>query len=227
MNNLTDLLSTYAFFAPVVPLAPFRWLDFTASNADLPTLDLTDTHAFNDYVFATLLDNGRYTGVGGYNEHRVIYGRSSHFDGSEAARCVHLGVDIWAPAGTPVRAPLAGRVHSFAFNDNFGDYGPAIILEHELAGFRFYTLYGHLTLASLDGLTEGRLVEAGEVFTAIGPFPENGHWPPHLHFQLITELGTWRGDYPGVCTLAERERYLQLCPDPNLLLRLPGAPAVW
>lgn len=222
--NLPQLLQSYAFFAPVVPLKPYRWLDFTATNADLTTLDLTDTTAFTTYVFGNLLDNGQYVGVGGYNEHRVIYSRSAHFGKlEEEPRCIHLGIDVWDRAGTPVSAPLAGKVHSFAFNDNFGDYGPAIILEHELQGVRFYTLYGHLTLASLEGLYEGKAIAAGEVFAAIGPYPENGHWPPHLHFQIIADMGTYRGDYPGVCTLRDREKYLALCPDPNLILRVPRA----
>ncbi|HEV7348285.1 peptidoglycan DD-metalloendopeptidase family protein [Telluribacter sp.] len=221
--NLSQLLPSYAFFAPIVPLMPYRWLDFTATNPDLPALDLTDTAVFNDYVFGKLLDNGRYAGVGGYDEHRVIYSRSAHFGSpGQEPRSIHLGIDIWAGAGTPVSAPLAGRVHSFAFNDNFGDYGPTIILEHELETIRFYTLYGHLTLASLDGLYEGKAVAAGEAFTAIGPYPENGHWPPHLHFQVMADIGTYRGDYPGVCSVRERDKYLALCPDPNLILRVPA-----
>ena len=50
-----------------------------------------------------------------------------------------------------------------------------------------------------------------------GPL-ENGHWPPHLHFQLIRELGDWSGDYPGVCKYSEKEKYLANSPDPDLML---------
>ncbi len=220
--SLRNLLHAYPLFAPVfLTEKPFRKLDFTATNTDLPTLDLADTDAFSDYVFGTLLDNSHYVGVGGYNEHRVIYRRSAHFgDYAEEGRCVHLGVDIWADALTPVYAPLSGVVQSVAFNDNFGDYGPTIIIRHELNGLVFHTLYGHLTLGSLEGWAEGDDIRAGEQIAAIGNYPENGHWPPHLHFQLIEDLGEYRGDYPGVASLAERDMYLANCPDPNLILRI-------
>lgn len=220
--SLIDALLAYSSFAPVVlTKKPLRKLDFTANNADLPALDLTDTRAFSDYVFGKMLDNGQFVGVGGYDEHRVIYRRSAHFgDYAAEGRCIHLGVDIWTEALTPVCAPLRSVVQSVAFNDNFADYGPTIILRHELRGCEFHSLYGHLTLASLENIFVGKEIAAGEAFTAIGNYPENGNWPPHLHFQLITDLSGFHGDYPGVASVAERQTYLENCPDPNLILRL-------
>jgi hypothetical protein len=49
---------------------------------------------------------------------------------------------------------------------------------------------------------------------------ENGHWPPHLHFQLIIDMGKAKGDYPGVCKYSEREKYLDNCPDPGFILSM-------
>lgn len=221
--SLSSALKSVAAFGPVVAAGlPYRKLNFTASNTDLPHLDLTDTKQFSDYVFGTLLEGGQYVGVGGYDEHRVVYSRSAHFgDYAVEARCLHLGVDLWAEAGTPVHSPLNGVVHSIANNDNFGDYGPTIILQHELNGMVFHTLYGHLSLDSMDLVQEGETVRAGEQIAFIGDYPENGHWPPHLHFQIIEDMGVLRGDYPGVATLRERDQYLANCPDPNLLLRIP------
>lgn len=220
--SLTAALTVYPGFAPVVVVnRPYRKLDFTAANVDLPTLDLADTDAFTEYVFGKMLEDNCFVGVGGYNEHRVIYRRSAHFgDYAEEGRCIHLGVDIWTDALTPVSAPLPGVVHSVAFNDSFGDYGPTIILRHTLDEYTFHTLYGHLTLASLDNIELGQTIAAGKTFAAIGDYPENGHWPPHLHFQLITYLGEIKGDYPGVAAIADRSGYLANCPDPNLILRI-------
>ncbi len=221
MSLVSALASVQEFHPVVAPGKPFRKLDFTAANTDLPALDLTDTEQFSDYVFGTLLENSRYIGVGGYNEHRVIYRRSAHFgDYAEEGRCIHLGVDIWSEAGTPVYAPLPGIVHSLAFNDTFGDYGPTIILQHELDGLTFHSLYGHLSLDSLNGMRPGQSIAAGTQIATIGNYPENGHWPPHLHFQLMETMSNLTGDYPGVASLAEREEYLANCPDPNLILRL-------
>ena len=117
-------------------------------------------------------------------------------------------------------APLDATVHSLAFNDHYGDYGPTVIFTHELSGIIFFTLYGHLSLTSLEGLHEGKTVQTGEHFAAIGPYPENGDWPPHLHFQVIGDMGSYRGDFPGVCNAADRDYYLNLCPDPELILKI-------
>lgn len=206
---------------------PYLVFDFTARNSDLAQLDLTDTAAFTEYVFSKLRAAGARVGVGGYNEHRVIYRRSEHFQQQTEPREIHLGIDFWADAGTPVFAPLAGVVHSFRDNDHFGDYGPTIILEHDriagpYPGGKLYSLYGHLTRASLDGLYEGKPVRANVKIAEIGPYPENGDWPPHLHFQLMTDLLGMRGDFPGVCSVADRAKFLAICPNPNQFLNIAG-----
>ena len=221
---------------------PYLILDFSATNPDLPGLDLTNTAAFTDYVFGKLRTAGVSVGVGGYNEHRTIYRRSEHFQQMETPPCdryrtaaadrrapagagpreIHLGIDFWADAGTPVFAPLDGVVHSFRDNANFGDYGPTIILEHDTPDGLLYSLYGHLTRSSLTGLYDGKPVRAGEKIAQIGPYPENGDWPPHLHCQLTTDMLGLRGDFPGVCSLPDREKFLSICPNPNALLGIGG-----
>jgi murein DD-endopeptidase MepM/ murein hydrolase activator NlpD len=84
----------------------------------------------------------------------------------------------------------------------------------------FYTLYGHLSLNDIKNLQEGQRIEKGEVFAEFGLPMENGHWPPHLHFQIIIDLENYKGDYPGVCKYSEREKYLANCPDPDLILQM-------
>lgn len=210
----------------VLTIPSYHILDFSASNPDLdpnrqPPLDLTNTAAFSDYVFGKLREAGTAVGVGGYNEHRVIYRRSPHFSQTTEPRVIHLGIDLWAEAGTPVFAPLDGVVHSFNDNNNFGDYGPTIILEHEDNGKPLYSLYGHLSRQSLKGLFEGKSIKAGQQIAEIGPYPENGDWPPHLHFQLMTDMLGLKGDFPGVCSLSDRDRFLAICPNPNRFLGIP------
>lgn len=201
---------------------PYLLLDFSATNPDLSTLDLTNTATFTDYIFGKLRAANVRVGVGGYNEHRVIYRRSEHFNTSEDPREIHLGIDFWAEAGTPVLAPLDGIVHSFRDNANFGDYGPTIILEHIIDGQPLYSLYGHLTRASLEGLYVGREVQVDDKIGEIGPYPENGDWPPHLHFQLMTDMLGYEGDFPGVCSVSDRDKFLSICPNPNELLGIAG-----
>ncbi len=156
--------------------------------------------------------------IGGYAEKRTAYrvNRSLFGDGTNE-RCIHLGVDIWMPAGTAIHAPLDGVVHSIADNSGLGNYGPTIILSHILEGVEFYTLYGHLTRSSLNDLSTGRVLKRGEPFAAIGTPDENGNWAPHLHYQFIADMMECKGDFIGVSTEAEADFYLTLCPEPLVL----------
>jgi murein DD-endopeptidase MepM/ murein hydrolase activator NlpD len=140
----------------------------------------------------------------------------------DAERCIHIGVDVFMPAGTVIHAPFDARVQSFANRQVAGDYGPVIILRHELDGFEFHSLYGHLTEASLDGLSRGKAFNAGEPLAEIGARPANGNWPPHLHFQLIQDLQGYHGDYPGVVRPADVEFFKTNCPDPTAVLMSAG-----
>lgn len=198
-------------------------LDLTAANTELDPGMVADTAAFSRYINQKLAENNCRYAIGGYMEHRTIYARSAHFDTEDEPRRLHLGVDIWGAAGTPIYSPLAGTVHSFQDNDNFGDYGPTIILQHNLDGLTLYSLYGHLSRVGLNGLAIGQHIEVGQQIATLGNATENGHWPPHLHFQLILNIGDAKGDYPGVAKYSEKEKYAENIPDPALLLRQPKA----
>jgi len=223
--DFTEMVNGYTGgFAPVVPFEKEEGLllmDFTAANTALTDEILGDTALFSEYVEAQLQKAGVKYGIGGYNEHRTIYSRSQVFNtATEEPRRLHLGTDIWGSAGTPVYAPLPATVHSVGFNDAFGDYGATLILQHDIDGAIFHTLYGHLSLHSIENKKEGEAIEKGAWIAAFGEPAENGHWPPHLHFQLIIDMQGWKGDYPGVCKFSERETYLANCPNPDLILKL-------
>ncbi|MET4108133.1 peptidoglycan DD-metalloendopeptidase family protein [Hymenobacter sp. UYP22] len=196
-------------------------LDFTAANPLLQEADLRDTAAFEELVGRLLEAQNAHIGVGGYLENRVIYRRSPGLFGNPAvpARSLHLGVDVWLRAGTPVLAPLPALVHSVQDNAGFGDYGPTVILQHQLEDVTFYTLYGHLARRETLLLRPGMTLEPGDTFAEVGPAPENGDWPPHLHFQILADLQGRSGDFPGVALPEEREQWAALCPDPNLILQ--------
>ncbi len=195
----------------------FFAFNFTETNTAITKELIGNTTLFTEWINAKLKSEKASFGIGGYNENRTLYSRSNLFDAAQA-RTLHLGVDIWGPAGTLVYAPIGGMVHSFAFNNNFGDYGATIILQHNLDTTAFYTLYGHLSLADLTDMRVGKFVTRGEVFAHFGNAEENGNWPPHLHFQIIEDIGLWEGDYPGVCSLDDAEKFLKNSPDANLML---------
>lgn len=200
--------------------------DLGVDSKELGGLDVLETsERFTRHLFRRMRLAGARVGVGRYDEARPIYTSAAfqpRLGDPPEPRTVHLGVDLFVGAGTEIRAPLEGKIHSFAFNDAPLDYGPTILLEHETGGGdRFFTLYGHLSLDSLEGLKRGRAVKRGERIARVGDYPVNGNWPPHLHFQIVFDLLGKDGDFPGVAAPSERSIWLGLCPDPSLLLGLP------
>ena len=177
-------------------------------------------------VFDAIHDAGAGIGVGRYDEPRLLY-TSSFFAGSggalEERRTVHIGLDLFAEAGTPVYAPLDGEVYAFADNRAPLDYGPLIILRHLTDdGTEFFTLYGHLSRESLSGLSTGKRVARGERIATMGTPEVNVGWTPHLHFQLIVDLLGLGTGYPGVARASQREVWRSLSPDPNLIAGIPA-----
>lgn len=194
-------------------------IDLSPNNPRVASTDCRDNKDISTLVEAVLRESGAAYGIGGYDEKRGWYARGEQFSNGDEVRSIHLGVDIWAPAGEPVYAPYDAVVHSAQDNALFGDYGPTVILSHELDGVNFYTLYGHLSRESLPGKAPGAVITKGEQIGTLGAPPINGDWPPHLHFQIITDMLGKVGDYPGVAAQSQRDRFLTLCPDPNLILR--------
>lgn len=216
--------------------APTVTLDLSVeSGDDGGTFDPTDHSAFSQRLFDEVRDAGAAVGLGRYDEVRWWYtGEAFRAPGNEMDewRTVHLGVDLFAEPGTPVFAPLGGRVVSAHDNADRLDYGPTIILEHELedqAGdgdgdgpIRFRTLFGHLSPESLPALAVGDVVEPGRTIGWIGAPPDNGDWAPHLHFQVFVDALGYEGTFPGVAAPSARGVWTAVSPDPNHLLRLPA-----
>lgn len=201
-------------------------IDLSPANKKFTEKDYANTEALNSFVEDRFSETNATYLVGGYGETRDMYLRSILFDidlkkdnaVKDAPRNIHLGLDVWAPAGTPVFAMMDGSIHSFNNNNNFGDYGPTIILQHRYEGENLFSLYGHMAVSDLENIEEGQQVKGGELIAHFGAEEENGHWPPHLHFQLIKDIGDWKGDFSGVCKASEKEAFLQNCPNPNLFL---------
>ncbi|MFQ5631666.1 MAG: aminotransferase class III-fold pyridoxal phosphate-dependent enzyme, partial [bacterium] len=233
------LKSNAAHFGSVVNFdlqtASQQVFDLSIGNTDFPNGDPGyDAGRFTKQVFDRMSEVGADIGIGRYNEARRFYigdAFKAESDEHEQWRTIHIGVDLFLPAGAPIFAPLDGKIHSFRNNAFAFDYGPTIILEHafENGEIRFYTLYGHLSEDSLSGLFEDKPIKKGERIGALGDLEVNGGWPrgingiqrgwpPHLHFQIILDMLDKEGEFPGVATAGERGVWLSLCPDPNLIL---------
>jgi murein DD-endopeptidase MepM/ murein hydrolase activator NlpD len=153
---------------------------------------------------------------GRWGEPRELYANDNFAEAHTGEmRTIHLGIDLFCRAGTPIHAPLAGVVEHAANNAAELDYGPLVILRHEPPGDdAFFTLYGHLSLETLERIQVGQAVRAGDEIATVGSPPVNGNWPPHLHFQVIRDLLGRGVDFPGVAPASERDYWLNLSPSP-------------
>jgi 4-aminobutyrate aminotransferase-like enzyme/Ser/Thr protein kinase RdoA (MazF antagonist) len=220
-NSAASILETDLHAAPSIVFdlsvgSPFLGAGPRAAESD----------HLSDAIFRKMKSANASVGVGRYNEARLLY-TSPIFAGSEnpteERRTTHLGIDLFAAPGTPIRAPLDGVVHTVAINTAPLDYGPLVILRHVTGdGLEFFTLYGHLSRETFDALQVGQRVARGEPFARIGDAYENGGWVPHVHFQIIVDLLDYRSDFPGVAFASQRAVWTSLSPDPNLLLGIPA-----
>jgi len=170
-------------------------------------------------VFASgSLDNGigeKKFGVGGYGEDRadVYKGLTTH-----EGRTVHMGDDLFVPVGSSVFSVADGKILSFTDNAEPGDYGPTLIVEHQLDnGETIYALYGHLSRETLDGKKPGQPVRGGEKIGEVGDRSVNGGWAPHVHLQL-SRVKPGVCDMPGVLSPSDFVEMKQTYPDPRAIL---------
>ncbi len=162
--------------------------------------------------------------IGGYREPRLIYTTPAFMLGDhipQGRRSIHVGVDLFAAAGTTVRAPLAAEVIYVENREMHLDYGGMVILSHVTPEQdKFFTLYGHLNPASIAHLRYGNKIKAGEYFGRLGDKTENGGWSPHLHFQLALLTDGLNQDWQGVVDPDELPFWSEVFLNPASLMNL-------
>ncbi|PQJ73025.1 peptidoglycan DD-metalloendopeptidase family protein [Polaribacter butkevichii] len=212
----TSVIDASISFEDYFPIA------ISSKNKDLLHFDISSSTEWELYIDSFLKKNKANVAFGGYLEKRNIYDRSTYFknQSKEKQRNIHLGIDLWCAENTKVLAALDGEIHSFKNNVNYGDYGPTIILKHQIKKEIFYTLYGHLSLKSIENIKVGDSILQGDTIGYLGSAVVNGDYAPHLHFQIIRDLEDNFGDYPGVSSEENIAFYQKNCPNPNLLLKL-------
>ena len=219
MSILSRLLQQHQFWCVLefdYREYPVYTFDLTTTNKELCAIDRSNVEEFSRYIRSTLQKHNCRVGIGRYDEDRNIYISDLFTD--EDARTIHLWIDLRTQAWTRILCPYEGTIHSFANNDNMWDYGPTIILQHVIDTTVFYTLYGHLSLDSLENIQIWDHVQMWECIGSVWNYPINGNRPPHLHFQIIEDLEGKKWDYPWVCSHSKRAYYLQNCPNPHTIL---------
>jgi murein DD-endopeptidase MepM/ murein hydrolase activator NlpD len=110
------------------------------------------------------------------------------FPGSD--NIIHTGIDIDAPAGTPILAAAAGEVIwagvglSYRRDSKTDPYGIAVAIRHNFGynGSRLQTIYAHMQEVNV---VVGQDVQAGDRIGLVG---DTGLTTgPHLHFEVRVE----------------------------------------
>ncbi len=194
-------------------------LDFSAYEFS-PVIPFSSEYEVFDFSRGYDAERVRHSvfGVGKYNERRPGMYNTELFTASpEGVRDIHMGVDLAAPAGTPVYAFFEGVIYMTAINPAAGDYGGTVITEHEIGDERLWVLHGHLSHASVGHRAPGTRFAKGELLGWLGESHENGGWNPHLHFQLA-RIRPDVCDMPGAVNAKYLDEALALYPDPRLVL---------
>jgi murein DD-endopeptidase MepM/ murein hydrolase activator NlpD len=91
----------------------------------------------------------------------------------------HRGIDLVAPAGTPIYAAAAGVVN--VSSEAYYDYGVAITIDHVINGQKVSTLYAHQSYGSRQ-VVSGQTVQAGQLIGLVGSTGRST--ANHLHFEV-------------------------------------------
>ncbi|MDD2672720.1 MAG: peptidoglycan DD-metalloendopeptidase family protein, partial [Syntrophales bacterium] len=103
------------------------------------------------------------------------YGSTSTTGFTNPVYSFHNGIDIAASTGTPIKAPMEGKVIASGTNGNYA-YGNWIAIDHQNG---LVTLYGHL---SSKKVKVGDTVKKGQLIAYMGS--TGFSTGPHLHFTV-------------------------------------------
>ena len=215
--------SFYALMGPHVDLNQAPMVALSVEHSSIPQ----DPCSIRASEAQQLTDADVDVALGYYLEPRLVYTDQAFKSGpwpSSNRRTVHLGIDVFAPAGTALYAPMAATVEAVDNRNGNLDYGGVVILRHQTpAGDAFYSLYGHLNPVSVAQLTVGQTLAQGDLFAHLGEPCENGGWDPHAHVQLALSVDGMGYDWPGAADPDDLILWQKLCPNPAALLNLQAA----
>lgn len=163
--------------------------------------------------------------AGGYLEVRPFYSFTGwQREGNHGAEyaTTHLGLDLWAEEQTPVHTPFAGRIHAINVAYRGRKNIATVILVHVIdSDNRFYTMYANLSAESVSKHRQYDYLPKGVQIGCFGNRPAKEGCPAHLHFQLILDVTLDKSITPKHVYPNEAPIWAHICPDPNLLFRLP------
>lgn len=141
-----------------------RKFEFEKSQFDEISQKLKSNQQLFEAIPAIIPTNGSFSNNSyGMRIHPILH-----------VKKMHLGIDIIANVGTPVKAAGKGKVTFVGYKEG---YGLTVEIDH---GFGYQTIYGHLSSAKVK---EGKMVNRGDVIAKTG---NSGlSTGPHLHYEVL------------------------------------------
>ncbi|MEM0473189.1 MAG: M23 family metallopeptidase [Candidatus Aenigmatarchaeota archaeon] len=95
----------------------------------------------------------------------------------------HSGIDLGVAHGTPIHAIQSGKVVEAGFNT--GGFGNYVVIEHELNGNKYYSMYAHLSCSGIT-VQKDQYVNVGDVIGYSGGDDDckGTSTGAHLHFEI-------------------------------------------
>jgi 4-aminobutyrate aminotransferase-like enzyme/Ser/Thr protein kinase RdoA (MazF antagonist) len=183
--------------SPVASPGGPRILDLSTTSATLPSSAVGDPAAV-----AVVVAAGGDVAVGRWAEARLA---DTVLDSMDELATIHLGVDLFASTGTPVVAPISGRLRRT-------DDGVAIETGDGV----------DVRLDGVDATATDGPVRSGDPIGNVDGAGLDG-LPPHVHVQLVAVQGL---DAPRRAIPSLAAAWQALCPDPSAWIgRAVGAAA--
>jgi murein DD-endopeptidase MepM/ murein hydrolase activator NlpD len=178
---------------------------------DPNTIPTPGTRVFN-WPLANVIITQYFGGTEFAAKNKSVYGGNAY----------HPGVDMGAPRGTPIMAPLTGTVRATGNTDavpGCSSWGKWTLIDHPNG---LTTLYAHQNVIAVSA---GQTVKTGEIIGYVG---NTGYSTgPHLHFTVyakegvtvrkFNEIKTVTSCGPATTPVAATEAYI----DPMLYLPAP------
>lgn len=182
-------------------------------------IDINDQKALQAYADDLMSEANTNWAVSDFGENRkFMFSELGHLQMVEEGRFFHLGLDIWAPVGFELFAPLAGEIVVSEYEAGAGNYGGMVVVKHEVEKQTFYTVYGHLNKDKLPVLG---LIQKADRIGFLGEMDSNGGYFYHVHLQVLTEVGFKKGfTNKGYATLEDFQKIEKYCLDPRFLFKI-------
>jgi murein DD-endopeptidase MepM/ murein hydrolase activator NlpD len=141
---------------------------------------LLDPVACQDMVLECHAKLGLDFSYGGWLEDRSILWKGSYL--KDDNKYIHLGLDVNAPAGTPVALDMPGRL-ALVDNDHPLAQGWGTRVMVKLDDAPIVLIYAHLANVKYE---VGEALKRGDIFAEVGSSDWNGIWYTHTHVQAMT-----------------------------------------